>query len=473
MMSISNEKVSRLEKLCFSSIESGIRRLCTKGVWPRPPASRRLRPGYDFRYEDLENVKEIQELTQYLASDKKLGKIYFGTATEPREFLYYELWELLFVKILRDTDGNKINKAVFKKWYRKFIKELYSETAILKSIDTIVGLEVLAKTIQLDSKTIVTSTPGYDLKTLLSTQKMDLYDFHGKLPGGTDKATIISTTKIPKHQYNVTSSPPLMEHIRRSVAFIDAVRLIKSGVPQLNCTIIIHHSSFPLFSPFSYSGSGGFLGLYEKEAILERRDFKPVKDIWQELMTKYRDDRRKKFPVGRMEIALNRFSASYQLQSWYEKIVDLTIALESLFSPTDTTQELAYRIRMRAAWLLGVDKEEEEKSSKIYDRVKTMYDIRSSVVHGGLLDENTVKKWLNDLLDNSTGDTQHLERMLEPAVESARSIVRRAIIACRKLSNLEPSGPFWPFPPNFDKIMADDRSRRLWQQAAGVIKRRR
>jgi len=171
-----------------------------------------------------------------------------------------------------------------------------------------------------------------------------------------------------------------------------------------------------------------------------------------------------------MGIALGRFYKSYELQSWLEDIVDLTIALESLFKPKDSSQEISYRIATRAAWLLGKD---DEDSVRVYNRVRDMYDIRSSTVHGGAPDETKLGKWLQDLSGSTYDDsTESYHKLVEPAVETARDIVRRAIRACMKLLKLGADGPRWPFPPKFDENIVVAGQRREWQEAAGIRSKR-
>lgn len=62
-----------------------------------------------------------------------------------------------------------------------------------------------------------------------------------------------------------------------------------------------------------------------------------------------------------------------------DQLIDLVIALESLFSPVEKT-ELRFRISLSAALLLGKDPDERRD---IMDFIRDMYDHRSALVHGG------------------------------------------------------------------------------------------
>lgn len=63
-----------------------------------------------------------------------------------------------------------------------------------------------------------------------------------------------------------------------------------------------------------------------------------------------------------------------------QKLIDLVIALETLFSPGNEG-ELRFRIAQRAAILLGKEAEERKTLMKFF---KTVYDARSQIVHSGI-----------------------------------------------------------------------------------------
>ena len=474
-MNIQGERLSTLEQLCRSSIKASIAKLSQIGTWPRPPAARRLRVGYDFGRNDLQDIQEVNNLIQYLASDNQIKSIYFGQSSTPELWILYEFWERLLLNILRETEGMSPNNRVFHKWFKKFVKELYSDTAVWRTIDTVTGLNFREKTLRLDDITSLTSTPGYDLRVLIGKQELDLLDFHGGSPGGFDKATIITTVRIPKQQHAGFTHPypHLLKDIERSLAVIDAIRLTKAGVPRLHCHIMVHLSDFPLCEPFAYCNSEGHIGLYEKEAIVTRSDFRNIRNLWRELMaTKYKDHPLSPSKSNAMDTALARFSRTYRRQNWLDDIVDLTIALESLFGQ-DVNQELSHRISLRAAWLLALDERADKDPSKvkniIYERVRTMYRIRSVRVHGGIAKAKDIRKWVG-ILSGVECDSHRNIELLEATLESARDIVRRAIRACTKLSKLGADGPHWPFSKNLDEKIVIAGQRQLWQKAAGVRK---
>jgi hypothetical protein len=91
----------------------------------------------------------------------------------------------------------------------------------------------------------------------------------------------------------------------------------------------------------------------------------------------------------KMSIPLRRFNQAYGRQAGEDTIIDLTIALESCLLP-NTRDELQYRLSMRGAALITSLRNPVETQALL----KTMYEIRSEIVHNGkpLSDEEIRKK---------------------------------------------------------------------------------
>ena len=233
-MPIQGKRLSTLEQLCRSSVEVGIRKLCEIGTWPRPPAARRLHVGYDFYRDQLSEIPEVNDLLGYLASDSEIQSIYFPTS-KPELHILYEYWEQLLLRILRETEGISPRNRVFRKWFNRFVKELYSDSAVWKSIDSITGLVLNAPQLMFDKATVLTSIPAYELESVIWGE--DQYFQDDWTAVGRDKATIMTTVRIPKREYApfYTPFPHLTKHIERHLSAIDAIRLTKTGVPRLHC----------------------------------------------------------------------------------------------------------------------------------------------------------------------------------------------------------------------------------------------
>jgi len=274
----------------------------------------------------------------------------------------------LLLRVLYETEGELINTNIFRKWFKKFLRELFSDTASWRSIDTVTGLNLCGRQLKLDQGTVLLSVPGGNLGSALLGQEQCFT--HGWQAGGLDKATLITTAIIKKRDYaGLKRLPPdLFDAGMRHSAAMKAVRLIKSGVPRLHCHAEAHLSSFPLEDAITYCNWEGDLEVNEKEAVLERADFHLVRNLWREIMeTQYEghEGTLTSLNMDRIDTALSRFCSTYDRKSaWMDRITDLTIALESLFGQ-GVWDELRHRISLRAAWLLSSEQELNQDRGKV------------------------------------------------------------------------------------------------------------
>ena len=91
----------------------------------------------------------------------------------------------------------------------------------------------------------------------------------------------------------------------------------------------------------------------------------------------------------RLQVPIDRWINSKVRSELTDKMIDLSIALEALYlSETGMKTELAFRLRLRAAWFLGND---QDARREIMDVLRTIYKYRSAAVHTGKLDSGDVK----------------------------------------------------------------------------------
>lgn len=125
-----------------------------------------------------------------------------------------------------------------------------------------------------------------------------------------------------------------------------------------------------------------------------------------------------------VKIALGRFTSSYDRPKYLpfdlpdnspgtaDSLIDLWVALEALFSPSDG--ELRYRIALRVAYYIGSPEEREE----IYLTLVDSYDLRSQVVHGRTLEVGTTKKLKLDPSEALRRTEDYLRRALRNIILS-------------------------------------------------------
>lgn len=96
-----------------------------------------------------------------------------------------------------------------------------------------------------------------------------------------------------------------------------------------------------------------------------------------EMLVKLDSDPRKK-----LQIAIDRWIKSKTSQTPEDKMIDLGVALESLFLPKNKTDQLSLSFRLRAAWHLG---ESKAHRKELIDEFDAIYTLRSEAVHNGEL----------------------------------------------------------------------------------------
>ncbi|MDA5107245.1 HEPN domain-containing protein [Brevibacillus thermoruber] len=80
------------------------------------------------------------------------------------------------------------------------------------------------------------------------------------------------------------------------------------------------------------------------------------------------------------QLAVRRYALSLEKKSLEDQLLDLWIALESLFVPDGKKGEITYKLRLRMAYYFGETFAERERVAQF---VKRSYNHRSEIVHSG------------------------------------------------------------------------------------------
>ena len=89
----------------------------------------------------------------------------------------------------------------------------------------------------------------------------------------------------------------------------------------------------------------------------------------------------------KLRIPIDRWAKSMAEEDPNDQIIDLGIALESLYVP-ESQSEVSFRFALHAAWHLGKDKTQRQELRKVF---KQIYTARSDIVHTGRLRRKTAK----------------------------------------------------------------------------------
>lgn len=97
--------------------------------------------------------------------------------------------------------------------------------------------------------------------------------------------------------------------------------------------------------------------------------------------------------LEKLRIPVNRWIKSKTPQSSEDKIIDLAIALESLYlSDISEPTELSFRLRLYAAWYLREKVKDRKELMKDFSEI---YEWRSSIVHNGRLPKKEIGRKKN------------------------------------------------------------------------------
>ena len=164
-----------------------------------------------------------------------------------------------------------------------------------------------------------------------------------------------------------------------------------------------------------------------------------------------------------LRLALGRFGRSLDetAASLPDQAVDLAVGLEAALAGKERT-EVGLRLRLRAAQLLS---SEIDSPQQIYADVGGLYELRSTIVHGGVLTEQSVEKVIRRVTGASRG--QGSAEMYALALDRWRDLLRRAILARMALQS---AAIPWPIaarggaPFDVDQHLASDEARADWKR---------
>ena len=164
--------------------------------------------------------------------------------------------------------------------------------------------------------------------------------------------------------------------------FCQALSLVCNSAVQvsLKWQFLAEDELFNLNTP----GQGGITRSYDADPFgsftkIGEAEIDEAKRLFEKLVTPNSN------VAGELQIPIDRWIKSKTSQTAGDKMIDLCIAFESLYIP-GMNDELKFRLGVRAAWLLGENKDDRKRLLAVF---KKIYDWRSTVVHGGELKKKT------------------------------------------------------------------------------------
>lgn len=260
----------------------------------------------------------------------------------------------------------KLHQPLLKKLYSLFETELYDNKVTIHALVPLLHFEFDGNKIILDDMVCIRKLSHAEIDTMLKFSGLDLV--------------------IPK-----VRQPLMLSDIQRYDAAIEIKRVVTNDsyipvVQVANVLLCLHllqegsvHTSAVFSEQTSWTPYSRMISIDFPQInpvtdlprfVLRKSDSRKVKSLWNYLNTPN---------VMKLETPLSRFASTYVKETDEERIIDCFIALESLFL-RDTSNELSYRLALRAAALLGG--RDSSRREQVFETLRLAYEVRSFIVHG-------------------------------------------------------------------------------------------
>lgn len=341
---------------------------------------------------EIKALLEFSSLRTYVAETelkKKFLVDYHGKVISSQVYDHW-LWQFTFVplisKYLSTVHGLDYNEVVFNELYTGIEEFCYSPTMLLIYVAPLFYFDIKADAdnIPLDSDLIIRKLTAQERSRLWSLasdipllSRQDTYNL--RFAAYVTRQTSKRNPSYNPHEY--------------FIALEALLRLITRQPITINFVL-----SYP--EPwFDNKGSG--LGLSSWSKTRQQRlmpqfprvtfnsgNIESLRRLWKGY-TEIKNN-------SRFALALNRFSSAYDEANLEDKLLDLWIGCETLYSQR-IQQELGYRIALRMAYFLG---KTHKSRGRIFRRAKESYKRRSAIVHGnkGKGDLSTITKRTENFL---------------------------------------------------------------------------
>lgn len=317
---------------------------------------------------------QFEDLLDFLSNQECVANMVCWWEPEVEHREETSKWTLAFSYSYQDRLGHLVwDEEVFDEIYERFENFLYSKDLIVTSISPLYLFECgLREPVELDTDVgIMPREYNVNIKRVLSH-----FETEGKHFSEHYDWCIYAHTKVSKSRPRESSSDDSKDTTKLEDVLM-SLRLLHGGP--------IHAGPLHSDDASPFAGIHGGHRLLSHSILkrlptdyivfqsytLKGAEIESVQQIYKQLTSlNYRD---RKF----LDIPLGRFHDSYERRNERDRLIDLCIALESLY--VREKDELAYRLALRCACFLERGKVEKEST---FSRVKDIYDRRSEIVHG-------------------------------------------------------------------------------------------
>jgi hypothetical protein len=247
------------------------------------------------------------------------------------------------------------------------------------------------------------------------------------------KGALVFDIKVENTKENIQFEKYRFQCIDEMLKYTTSLRLAGFGRLLAGPWITINNPDFPFPSAIVVGESDFFDSTSEPTYQLSDDVWKRFESANELLgilrlenkkdLESYRDAR------NRFTRAIARFESTYKKGLWESAIVDLVIAMESLYLPKSQGGRL--HVAIAASNLLGIV---EAEAREVFESILAAYAIRNKYVHGEPITTGDFEKILYKLAMNAGLETTNTSSDLKwYALETVRDYARRSILALLNL----------------------------------------
>ncbi len=374
-----------------------------------------------FRTEKaLKDTNTYQAVVLAMQQDKKISEhlnTLVGTPESRMKMNPDRCLQVLLTQLLLKQQGIDFREDLFNQIYQSLENFFYEKLLEHRISSPLNRFKMEAETIELG--------PGFSINKISKEEK-------GKLLSEARQFGFISTYDIlpfPEYAFGLYLKTPKVigdsdtisqedSPIRIASKLFDeacsALRLFKQGAVGY-ANLRMESTSWDPIGGIRTLGSGVGGRLRGSPYLFTEDETQAFSEFWP-VYQKCRQVKR-----NRIEIALRRMNFAYERARPEDKLMDYLIGFEALLLKKEEKQELAYRLALRGSILLA-DKPDER--IRIFSELKTAYNERSNIVHGG-----QPKEYLN--VSNTKVPFNQFVDKLE---DHLRSAIKKFLERCEKQS---------------------------------------
>jgi hypothetical protein len=252
-----------LNRLAWDFVKAVTARFTHIGIWPRPPASRKLEAGRDFVYPDVQPMPQCEALTSFLGSwEEQIG-------TSPMDIAVNLALSVLANSTEGDPDQAICRRAVDLLW-----SELGRKTGLLREVVELEGLRLETDQLSLDSKTKVLRLDWDYPRSLLNNRWR-----------GVSAGPYVNSAFVYEERRSKKRGWSHLFYDSRLDALLAAMRIYSPGVVRPGYRFSLHVAEFPMSQPFAWHSRefGDGLTTGELPCRLDANDVTRLESLWRRI----------------------------------------------------------------------------------------------------------------------------------------------------------------------------------------------